>query len=766
MGRPICLHRIVDMPMIKTSIPIMPIPWQRAPILVFAAVLLTLSLLGRGAAAAEPVHILAFNSWHQDMPWQVSYERGLRAGLEDAEATFHVYNEYLDAGRFPESSQHQNLSAFLKAKYASKHIDIIITESRPAANFFLDRPNLLPDAKRIYVQPGTPLKDQITVPVDIDFGGAIAEMVRLAAPQKVYVVADTLTESRAKRVQDFKAARAALNAGFEVEYLTDLPMDELLERVSQLPARSAIFYLLIFKDGNGQNFTPYQAAKLMAARANAPVFSHWETLIGSGILGGYLLSGERVGQIAASSVNALLKGRAIAPGSTRAFGHYYDWQQLKRWGIHPDQLPPDTSTRFYEPTLFEQHKLEVITTLSALILLTLLSIGLVVVNSKRQQAVSALEREHLLLAQRVDQRTARLQESEQKYRSIFEASKVGLALCKMDGTLVECNQAYLDLIGYTEAEALELTYWDLTPRSFEAEEARQLQSIEETGGYGPYEKHYIRKDGSQVPVMLNGTKLKGADGDDYIWSIIQDITERTLLDRSKTEFISTVSHELRTPLTSIKGSLSLLVGGVVSGLPEKAMDLVEIAHNNADQLITLVSDILDLEKLQSGRMEFHFEDIDLGELIAEGVKANHGYSQEYGVAFQLSDPLPEITVRADKIRITQVLTNLLSNAAKFSRKGEAVGVSISTYNGVAQVSVSDHGPGIAEEFRDRIFERFAQEDASDQRAKGGTGLGLSICKTIVEKHGGEVSFETESGAGSTFHFTMPISGPVPGPISK
>lgn len=239
--------------------------------------------------------------------------------------------------------------------------------------------------------------------------------------------------------------------------------------------------------------------------------------------------------------------------------------------------------------------------------------------------------------------------------------------------------------------------------------------------------------------------------------IVHDVTDRIMLDKSKNEFISTVSHELRTPLTSIKGALSLVIGGATGELPEKMKEMLLIAHNNAERLINLVSDILDLEKLQSERMEFQYEHINVGALLTDGVNANLGYASKLGVEFNVQPQNLDLDVRCDKNRILQVLANLLSNAAKFSPKHSAISICASKVGDMVKISVADQGPGISQDFQTRIFERFTQEDSTDQRTQGGTGLGLSICKNIVEKHGGDISFDTTIGKGSTFHFTLPIA---------
>jgi len=264
-----------------------------------------------------------------------------------------------------------------------------------------------------------------------------------------------------------------------------------------------------------------------------------------------------------------------------------------------------------------------------------------------------------------------------------------------------------------------------------------------------------RKDGSKFPLEINVSKMEIADHVLFI-GIVRDITKQKEVDRIKNEFVSTVSHELRTPLTSIKGSLGLVSLGAFGALPEPARDLIEIAKKNSERLINLVNDILDVEKLESGTLALHFERLDLSQLVADAIETNDGLANEFGVRFVPVNLAPDAMVRGDSNRLNQVVANLLSNAAKFSPAGQDVKISVKRQDDLVKVSVSDHGPGIPEEFRSRIFERFSQADGTDTRDKGGSGLGLNITKSFVEKHGGAIDYESEVGVGSTFFFTIPV----------
>jgi DNA-binding response OmpR family regulator len=232
------------------------------------------------------------------------------------------------------------------------------------------------------------------------------------------------------------------------------------------------------------------------------------------------------------------------------------------------------------------------------------------------------------------------------------------------------------------------------------------------------------------------------------------------VERLKDEFVSTVSHELRTPLTSIAGSLGLIAGGAAGQLPEKAARLISIAQSNSQRLVRLINDVLDLEKLESGKLPFQFSLVDLREIAQRAIEGVRGYADQLGVELLLADG-PAAPVRGDVDRLVQVVTNLLSNAAKYSPRGEAVRIKVEREGGNAGLSVADRGPGVPEAFRDRIFSRFAQADSSDARGKGGTGLGLYIAREIAERHGGRLWFEAPEGGGSIFHLDLPLLEEAP-----
>lgn len=278
------------------------------------------------------------------------------------------------------------------------------------------------------------------------------------------------------------------------------------------------------------------------------------------------------------------------------------------------------------------------------------------------------------------------------------------------------------------------------------------------GGADEQEWTYIRKDGSRFPVMVSVTAL----WDEQLaltgfLCIAYDLTERKKVENMKNEFISTVSHELRTPLTSIRGSLGLLSAGTVGAIPAAAKPLLDIANNNCERLVRMINDILDIEKIESGNMRFNTVTQCILPLAKQAIGATQAYAAQFQVKFELQPDAEDAYVAVDADQITQVIVNLLSNAAKYSPPGASVEVQLVRQSGFLRLSVIDHGEGIDDHFRASIFQKFAQADSSDTRQKGGSGLGLSISKAIIEVHHGRIDFHSERGVGTEFFFELPLT---------
>jgi PAS domain S-box-containing protein len=320
--------------------------------------------------------------------------------------------------------------------------------------------------------------------------------------------------------------------------------------------------------------------------------------------------------------------------------------------------------------------------------------------------------------------------SVEQFRSAFENGPIGKAIVALDGSWLRVNSALCELVGYSEAEMLLTSFQVLThPDDLEADLALLKQLTEGAIPSYTIEKRYYRSNGAILWGNLSVGMVRNAEGqpDHYISQIV-DVTEQRRLEQLRSEFVSVVSHELRTPLTSILGALTLL----------QSYD----------------DDILDFQKFSAHEMRFSLSRQSVAVLLEEALLANMSSSDKYNVRFTTPVLDRSLIGHIDQKRFQQVMTNLMSNAAKFADTGSTVTVSAERQGASIRIAVTNSGPGIADAFRDRVFKPFSQASSISTLRSGGTGLGLSISKQIVEQMGGEIGFESIPNAKTTFWFTV------------
>ncbi|MDM9382109.1 PAS domain S-box protein [Chlorogloeopsis sp. ULAP01] len=344
----------------------------------------------------------------------------------------------------------------------------------------------------------------------------------------------------------------------------------------------------------------------------------------------------------------------------------------------------------------------------------------------------------------------------------LESAVEGISLLDKQGRYLKVNPAYANMVGYQSEEMIGME-WVLTVHTDDWEKLSAAYQQMLTNGKAEIEARAVRKDGSVFDKQV--VMVKAYDQQQFIghYCFMKDISDRREVERLKDEFVSVVNHELRTPLTSISGALDLLASGILQTQPEDAQRMLNIAASNTDRLVRLINDILDIERIESGKIQMTKQSCDSADLIRQSVELMEEMAAQAGVTISVS-PL-SVRLWADPDRIIQVLTNLLSNAIKFSPPGSTIWLSAEEGTGDREIifsspsilfKVRDQGRGIPAEKLETVFERFGQVDASDSRQKGGTGLGLAICRSILQHHGGQIWAESTLGEGSTFFFTLPI----------
>ncbi|HTB88591.1 MAG TPA: ATP-binding protein [Steroidobacteraceae bacterium] len=344
--------------------------------------------------------------------------------------------------------------------------------------------------------------------------------------------------------------------------------------------------------------------------------------------------------------------------------------------------------------------------------------------------------------------------ADEQFRLAIEAAPTGMLLMDREGSIVLVNAQIERLFGYLRAELLGQPMKMLVAERFRAG-MRDLRAglFSAPTALAP-ELYGLRKDGSEVPIEIGLNPLLTSEGE-FVLSSIVDLSQRLEIERIRNEFVSTVSHELRTPLTSIRGSLGLLESGAMGALPDKAAEMVTIAYKNSGRLVRIINDILDISTIEAGKLALQMRIVTLAELLQQSVEANSGFAAKCEVRFVLEQVSANDRVMADPDRLTQVVANLLSNAAKFSHSGSDVLVRVRSGLTTLCIEVQDSGAGIPEEFKAHIFTKFAQADASATRRFEGTGLGLSIARKLTEAMGGSIGFDSVVGQGSVFYIELP-----------
>ncbi|TFG96142.1 MAG: PAS domain S-box protein [Myxococcales bacterium] len=377
--------------------------------------------------------------------------------------------------------------------------------------------------------------------------------------------------------------------------------------------------------------------------------------------------------------------------------------------------------------------------------------------STLEQLLDVYERSVMEQSDRLYEEQERIRFQKTLLESQGEASLDGILSVGVDGTILFANRRLSEMWGMSPpavgTKSIDRVLRAIGERSGDSEGFLERSSGDEDGEES--RREISLSDGRTFEQYTAPIRSREGKNLGRVWQF-RDISAFKEIDRVKDEFISAVSHELRTPLTSIRGSMDLMAGGVMGELPSEAMALLKVGQKNCDRLVRIINDVLDIQKIEAGRMEFSFGVIALEDVMAESVAAIQPYGERLGVALQLESSAPGVRVRADPDRLMQVMDNLLSNAAKFSPAGGTVEVKLASRGHFARVRVEDRGPGIAPDFQGRVFEKFSQGSAQPPRDRTGSGLGLNIARAIVERMQGSIGFRPRPGGGTVFYFDLPV----------
>lgn len=339
-----------------------------------------------------------------------------------------------------------------------------------------------------------------------------------------------------------------------------------------------------------------------------------------------------------------------------------------------------------------------------------------------------------------------------KERAILDNAVDVICSIGADGRFVAANPACRQVWGYAPEKLTTMHYSEIVSQADRPKFAESLEQIHSGKGMLNVETDVLDNNGEPIPMLWS---IRWSEPEQSVFCVAHDITDRKEVERVKQEFVAVISHELRTPLTSLQATLTLLLDGTYGPISETAERRLKSAEFGISRLIALINDLLDIEKMEAGKLTMLVEDVDIASVVERALPSVTGFAEQQGVTLETGD-VPDVIVRADPDRIVQVLVNLISNSIKFSDEGAFVTLAVHRTETEAEVLVIDHGAGVPPGCEEAIFSKYEQAHVSKERKKRGTGLGLPICKAIVEQHGGTIGVKQTEGGGSTFWFRLPL----------
>lgn len=342
--------------------------------------------------------------------------------------------------------------------------------------------------------------------------------------------------------------------------------------------------------------------------------------------------------------------------------------------------------------------------------------------------------------------------SELRFKRLVDSNLIGVIVTNLDGEVLEANEALLSMIGYTQEEvhSSALNWKNITPEEYTEVDQQAIEQLRTEGEARPYEKVFFRKDGSKLPVLI-GAVMAEARTETCV-AFILDISARRKLEQRKDEFIGLASHELKTPLTSIKVFTQLLGRSLVDSSDQQNLTYVDKMNLQIDRLTSLVEELLDVSKIEAGKLQLNYDQADLEQLVKDTIFEVQSISTQHQIV--LHGRVKE-KIAMDAYRMSQVISNLLTNAVKYSPNADKIDVRLKETAREVSISIQDYGLGIPETEQKQIFEKFFRARGKDRHSFPGLGLGLYVSSQIIKRHGGKITVKSKEGDGSTFTFTVP-----------
>ena len=734
-------------------------------LLTLPAVLLAYHL-AQGAPSPSAKKVLLLYSYQAVLPANLEWDEGIRRALKGTEGQpIEIFTEFLDLSQFPDESYIHGLLNLFQIKYGSQKIDLLIPVGDLAFSFLKAHGNtLFPGSPIVFcavakqqVEALKPPPNSTGVVAWVDVQGTLEAALKLQpGTRRVVVVGGTAKTDRAFQ-QIAREALRPYEGQLEVTFLTDLPMTEILQRVSSLPPQTMVIYLSMFRDSTGQVLLPWESLERVAQAANAPVYALWKTLLGYGIVGGHLMSFEEQGRVVGEMGRRIINGEKTEniPIVYEGVNFYeFDWRQLKRWGLKESDLPAGSLVRFKQPSLWESHKREIIGTIAAFCLLTLLTIGLLVNLGRRRLA------------------DKKLRQAELEYRIVADFTYDWEYWKNLDGTLRYVSPSCERISGY-QPEAFirrpDLFREIIVPEDRDLWDSHDCAALEKPGAR---ECHFrVQRPDGTIRWVDHACQAVTDDDGRFIGirASNRDITERKQAEIQEQQHRDELAHVMRVAsLGELTASLAHEFNQPLNAVLNNAQAGLRFLNRDQPDLGEVEAALHDIARdgkrasaviqrlrsfLKPGMV--HPEAVDINGVLQEALALvqNELLSRRIATHLDLATDLPP--VRGDRIQLQQVVLNLFLNAMEAMKPaGTALPeIHLKTEQDSPDfitVSLQDNGKGLSSEELERIFEPFWTSKAE------GLGLGLSISRSIISAHGGRLWARPNSDKGVTFLFTLPL----------
>lgn len=736
-------------------------------LMVLWAALLPLAAL---ASEAAP-HVLMINSYHPGYAWSDDIAAGLAEGLADREVDLSV--EYLDTRRFPGPDLRADMVGILDRKYHRYPADVVVVSDNAAFDFAMaHRDRLFPDTPIVFTGYNN-FDPALLAGVDgvtgvnerLDYDAAIDTALAIHPDTETLVFILSTGEASSARIADIVEATVlpAYRGRFDIVVLKDAPMADIRATLAALPPKSLVFLMGQTSDsGPGRPYTPIENGEMIAAASPVPVYTLWDFHIGTGVVGGRILTGIDQGRAAADKVARILDGTAadaIPPLMTSPARLVFDHRAMIRHDIDRADLPAQAHIRFRQETLWDRYRWQILAVVAVILVEALLILALLRAMGQRRRALETLEDERADLENRVNERTRDLAEALRTRDTILDNALVTIALLR-DRRFVWVNDHMVTMFGYDRDEIIGrpigFLYADPADDRRVAEESPAILARGES-----YRRafRYRRKDGGVLWCSVSGRAVDPGDPAKGALFVVADITAQKETEQALAasnleleQFAYAASHDLQEPLRMITLYIQLLDRRLGDRLDDEERTFLDFATDGARRMNRLIHDLLDYSRITTRATTPG--PVDSRACLDEAL-ANLAPAIAEGDATIDIDSLP--TVLADPGQITRLFQNLVGNALKYRHPDRPPRLAITAERQGQRwaFAVADNGVGITPENRERVFGVFQRlHDRSDA---SGTGIGLALCRRIVEHHGGALWVEGDPDQGSIFRFTLPAA---------